>query len=223
MVRRILVIVSVCFGMMALLQTQAMAWNLGSGGWGYGSYYAFYIITGGQKPGTTTTFVGTTGQVTQAALICVNPGTNKLDVRKGLGGATIQDFGNLGDANQSYDERGKFTFQTASICSKADVTLDNGTVIPGECDLLTFENTWGVDEGDCRNSNWDPYQYLVQKVTITGTILTDCDVPPDPIPPDYQPTNCTSSATASFACETTEDIRNWALDGTVFYTCEKQP
>lgn len=211
MSKRIMVILLLCLSMMVLFQTQAMAWSFKyPSGFGTGSYHAFYTITGGQKPGTNTTFVGSHIVIKQASLVCVNPGTNQMDVRGGKGGITFDIISDLAGAEESYDERGKFFLTTTPLCSSANVSPS----YPGECLSYDFNALWDVYNTDCRNTNWAPYQYLIQELNLTGTILTDCDVTNLD-----NPTNCATSAAITLYCETNENPKSWGNNGSVTYTC----
>ena len=161
---RFLIIFACAVSLVGMSETESKAWSFLGGGWLWGSYEATYEIAGGQKPGTLTTFVASEINVLEACLVCLNPGNNRKDVRKGLGGITVEVF-STSDEFQ-YDERGRYTLEQ-EVCS---------TVGEGECDQAYFENFWGVSIDDCRNDNWMPYQFLVNRLILSGRILTDCSI-----------------------------------------------
>jgi hypothetical protein len=37
-----------------------------------------------------------------------------------------------------------------------------------------FEQTWGISQKDCRNSNWTPYSFALLSVELTGTLYNNC-------------------------------------------------
>jgi len=221
MLKRTMVILLLCFSMMVLLQTQAMAWTFISGGTGYNSYYFTYTIAGGQKPGTTSTFIGTHGVVKQASLVCFNPGTNQKDVRQGRGGITLDLLSNLGDQNEMYDQRGKYVLTTDLICSRSGESncICSDIDLTAPCTQENFEIYWDVSVSDCRNTNWFPYEYLIQKLNLSGTVYTECQVNSDGSP---ILSTCLEKAQGNFYCETNQDPRTWpapASDAKVTYIC----
>jgi len=205
------------FGMMMLLQTQAIAWGTSGGGWGRGSYYAFYDIHGGQRPGTNTTYVGTNAFIIQASLVCKNPGGER-DVRGGKGGITIQILSDLANAKQM-DDRGRFTLTTDPICSQdgETITITNfdQTITTHLCDQVDLKDLYDVDTTDCRNANWFPFDYLVQKLNVSGTIYTNCTG----VDSEGFPTGCDSTPPLTLYCETNADTRTpWTAEN-VRYVC----
>lgn len=215
MLKRTMVIGALCFSMMVILQTQANAWSIG-GTWGRGSYYAIYDIRGGQKPGTTTTYVGTQAFIIQASLVCKNPGGD-LDVRGGQGGISIDVLTDFANAKEM-DDRGKFTLTTDPICSTVGetVTITNSdqTITTRLCDQVDLYDLYDVDSADCRNSNWTPFDYLVQKLNVTGTIYTNCTGFLNGFP-----TGCDTADAKTIYCETNADTRTpWTAEN-VRYVC----
>jgi len=208
--------------------TTAFAWNI-SNLFGWGSYLATFDIRGGQQPGTIGTFLASELAVDQAALICVNPGKWRQDVRSGKGGITILDFTSADDF-LTYDERGRFFVDREypySVLEFAEAMYDGGNG-PSGCNpdqsydslyancseaFNAFNALYNVSSADCRNDNWLPWAYLIQRVTLYGAIVVDCI---DPANPSFE--TCTISADSSSAWATNEDPRHWAEDGNVVYT-----
>jgi hypothetical protein len=234
MLKKTMVIAILCFSMMALLQTQAMAYTFGSGGFGTKCYKVFYIIMGGQKPGTATTYVGTHASIKEAAVVCVNPGTNQRDVRQGKGGIEFDIFTDLANSIQM-DDRGKFELNTDPICAKvgekvnktcdtttsSNCTCDYSTTppictYPYECTDVDLYDTYQVSQADCK-INWLIDEVLIQKLNFTGTIYKDCTG----VDSIGVPTGCSSiDDEATYYCETHQDILTpWPWDGSVTFLC----
>jgi hypothetical protein len=48
-----------------------------------------------------------------------------------------------------------------------------GDIVPGTS-LSLFEQTWGISQNDCRNSNWKPYSFALLSIELTGTLYNNC-------------------------------------------------
>ena len=244
MFKRLMLISILAFSMIALSNTQATAWNFGAAGWGWGSYEAWYDVRGG-GPDPDSVFLLSEVQVLDAALVCVNPGNWRLDVRQGKGGITLVNV-TPGGAFEPADERGRFTVTEEIASSIVDFgenlfALDPVTYsgcnpdsywIDGEFDpagfiegcpqaVEAFRDFYfsylEPDQTECRNDNWVEYENLISSLILSGQIYTDC-TDPNNIPGSCDPD---SAADISLLCETDEPYRRWADDGTVDYICEE--
>jgi hypothetical protein len=207
MLKRFVLIGSLCFSMMALLQTEeAVSATLGGNPYAcklikdypgttsdvwcctsfcYGCYGSSWTVTGGDNPNDSySTIINTTGEVQSDAFVCTNPGGD-FDVRQGVGGTIFDSSIAIAPGNTVTDENGKRIVFTDFMCSRVGEDVPN-PYDPTDLHVCTpeeFRSVWGDLSSYCRNSNWTPYEYLIRSVKLTGTLFEGCPTDPNLVPP----------------------------------------
>jgi hypothetical protein len=229
MFKKLMMIGLLSISFLALLGTDAKAYTYKGYGGCYGtcgSYKGTWSLTGGQKPGTTTTFLIGKFSLDTGALVCLTPG-NQRDVRGGVGGTTpITAISSEDELN--FDRRGLITLEqhvlsrVSEFNAFCDPTQEGGA--PQECfrcgtsgdQLCTgqqlFELIYDVTSADCRNPNWLPLEYLWGNHLAEGTIGSDCTRNPD-----GTLTCATVQDNVTYSCTTDVSFKNYK--GTVKFSC----
>jgi hypothetical protein len=229
MLKRVMLIGVLAFGMMVLLQAQAMAtytlpsnqavqgcaWKLKPNGiWDYccyttcrGNCYWFqWVVVGGSNPHDYIGYLlATEGKALAYSLVCTNPGGD-FDVRAGKGGITFFIDTSLGETSVTQSTNGKTLVQSGLLCENVNEDVFDVNGDPVSCGAGTpslFEKTWGVSTKDCRNSNWSPYAIALSKLELTGDLYNGCPLGAT------SPDDCTGTKTsnAKVYCETNTPVR----------------
>jgi hypothetical protein len=170
------------------------------------------------------------------AFVCTNPGGD-FDVRKGFGGTIFDLSSPVTPENTVTDENGRRIIFTDLMCSRIgeDVPSPGNPSDLHQCTQEEFASVWGVGDTPqerwsylksfCRNENWNPYEYLILSVELTGTLYNGCfDVPACEGLSGTAYLDCICAGKSNDAqvfCETKEDLSaSWpGDDDQVDYTC----
>jgi hypothetical protein len=168
MVKRSIIVMGLIFAMMGMFMNDASATLiLGRSSFFVSSYFSKASIKGGLKP----TIIGESFLLSaiepiDAFIACKNGG--KTDVRNQGGGGTtifqITDLATGSEGGLGDREQGRFYVSTHPICWTVDEHLEK------DCDNIIFDGPNAVGPEDCRNLQWDPYQYLMQTLKLSGAL-----------------------------------------------------
>lgn len=170
------------------------------------SFHKQWELVGGQQPGSIA-IIENVYSVTTAALVCVNPGTGRKDVRIGVGGITFITVNP--ETAFAFDDRGRFVLNETIPTAVPEFEV----LFPGS-GQAEFEAFYRVSNLDCRNSNWLPFEYYYGNHTASGTIFRDCTDPADPDTCTKQDDN------VLYSCAPNVAFKNYAKVEQVVFTCQ---
>ena len=227
MFKRVVMIGLLVISLLAILRTEAKAYNFSGYTGVWNTYLGQWKAVGGQKPGTTDTFLVGHFTFQTGALVCGNPGTNQRDVRSGLGGTVpIEAISSQDQFN--FDKRGNFTVDQHVLTTVAEFTAfcdpSQTGGAPAQCfqcgtsgtqlctGLEIFELVYNVSTADCKNG-WTPLEYLWGNHTAEGTIQSDCVTNTD-----GTLTCGTVQDNVTYSCTTNKTFKDYSK-GAVLFNC----
>jgi hypothetical protein len=216
MFKRLMMIGIVGIGMLVVstLETKAYTYKGYGGCYGCNSYLGQWELAGGQNPQTTSTFLVGVFTLNTGALVCGNPGTDKRDVRSGVGGTTPIVAINSED-DLRIGKNGRFILNQGILSTVAEFEKFCTSETCPDSAQTAFEDTYGVSNLDCRNPNWTPIEFLWGNHTAEGTVFRDCD----PNSPPSIDTCASVDDEVTYLCTTNVSFKNYDK-GNVLFSCK---